>query len=128
MVGTFILKGYRLGYKGQEDNFAYLTIEECEGSYVPVGIYKISYFDEKALDRYEGYPYSCIKKYIPINVNGNNYLALIYVMNSFFDYHLPRKKYVNICKEGYQYFNFNPEILDNAYNVTLDNIAKKYHR
>jgi len=47
VVGTAILKDYRLVYKGSADSYAYLTIEECEGSYVPLGTYKISKKDEK---------------------------------------------------------------------------------
>ena len=125
-IGTMKLEGYRLVYKGQCDNYAYLTIEESNDSYVPIGIYEISYLDEKSLDMFEGYPYAYDKKYVPINVNGKENLALIYVMNKYFDYHIPSKRYIDICSEGYRHFNFNQEILDSAYNVTWENIMRKH--
>ncbi len=54
-LGTAWLHGWRLLFKGSKTG-AYLTIERCEGSKVPVGIWTITDHDEKSLDRYEGYP------------------------------------------------------------------------
>ena len=50
VIDTINLKGYRLVYKGLEDNYAYLTIEKCEKSYVPLALFSISLFDTIALD------------------------------------------------------------------------------
>ena len=42
-IGTVMLDNYKLVYKGKTDDFSYLTIEECEGTYVPLGLYEISH-------------------------------------------------------------------------------------
>ena len=55
VVGTAIIKDYELLFKGSKTG-AYLTIEKCEGEYVPVGVWEVTPQDELSLDRYEGYP------------------------------------------------------------------------
>lgn len=80
-IGRLILKDYRLVYKGRADDFAYLTIEKCEGSVVPLGVFEVSYFDILSLDAYEGYPAFYSKCYIPIKIGDKTKKALIYVMN-----------------------------------------------
>lgn len=124
-IGSAFLKDYQLVYKGRYEECAYLTIEPSKGSYVPVGIYEITYPDELALDRYEGYPYLYHKKYIKININGKEEKALIYVMNKQFDYNLPSKFYIKACEIGYQDFKFDKKILDQALTITKENIEKK---
>lgn len=68
-IGTTILKDYKLIYKGGDDEFAYLTLEPSKGSHVPLGIFKMSFYDEAALDKYEEYPNFYYKKYIQLNIN-----------------------------------------------------------
>ena len=55
VAGIATLHDYRLLFRGSGSGF-YLTIEPCIGSEVPVGVWSITEADEKALDRYEGYP------------------------------------------------------------------------
>ena len=124
VIDTINLKGYRLVYKGLEDNYVYLTIEKCEKSYVPLALFSISLFDTIALDNYEGYPFSYSKKYFTVDVEGKEKDAFLYVMNNDNDYHIPSDKYVEICKKGYKDFNFDEAILDKAYNDTCKNIKK----
>ncbi len=124
VIDTINLKGYGLVYKGLEDNYAYLTIEKCEKSYVPLALFSISLFDTIALDNYEGYPFSYSKKYFTVDVEGKEKDAFLYVMNNDNDYHIPSDKYVEICKKGYKDFNFDEAILDKAYNDTCKNIKK----
>lgn len=124
-LGTIILNDYRLAYKGSYDLCSYLTIEKCEGSSIPLGLYELSIFDIISLDRYEGYPTFYSKEYINIIINGKLKRALIYVMNKYFDYHIPSKDYVDTCMKGYDDFGFNKILLDNALNFTLDNLPKK---
>ena len=64
-VGTMVLKGYELLFKGSKTG-SYLTIEKKKGGKVPVGIWQVSEQHEKALDRYEGFPVFYYKKEIPI--------------------------------------------------------------
>lgn len=124
-IGKMNLKDYRLVYKGLADNFAYLTIEKSKGSEVPLGLFEVSYFDILSLDDYEGYPNSYSKFYIPIQVEGKNKKALIYIMNKSYNYHIPSKKYVATCLQGYSDFDFDINILNKALYDTTDNLPKK---
>lgn len=128
VVGSTILENYRLVFKGRENGYSYLTVEECEGSYVPIGVYKISKSDEKSLDRYEGYPESYQKEYVSVMLDGKMITGLIYVMNKKFDYHIPTCEYINVCKRGYKNFNFNPSILDNAYEISVASVCNGYRK
>ena len=127
-VGEFTLDNYRLIYKGADDNFSYLTIEEANGYFVPMGIYKISLLDIPYLDMYEGYPSFYKKATIPITIEGKTVNAFVYVMNDEFDYHLPSSSYVKTCVEGYNDFGFNQDTLRNAYFDTLDIVRKRQKR
>ena len=55
ILGTAKLNGWELLFKGSKTG-SYLTIEENENGSVPVVIWEVTPSDEKALDRYEGYP------------------------------------------------------------------------
>lgn len=102
-IGSSILENYKLKFN------LYLTIEKEEGSIVPVGIYKISKEDEKALDRYEGYPYIYRKEYINVKVNNINRKCIVYIMNDIPSRKdvKPTKEYFDRCKEGYNDFNLD---------------------
>lgn len=120
-VGSVILKDFRIVYKGFQDNFAYLTIEECKGSKVPLGLFEVSEEDIEALDIYEGYPTSYQKYYIPVRHGLKKVNALIYIMNPYSDYHLPSVKYLTTCYEGYNDFGFDFSILRQALDDTIEN-------
>lgn len=109
-IGSSILENYKLKFN------LYLTIEKEEGSIVPVGIYKISKEDEKALDRYEGYPYIYRKEYINVKVNNINRKCIVYIMNDIPSRKdvKPTKEYFDRCKEGYNDFNLDVNYLLNA--------------
>lgn len=129
LIGKTNLKDYRLVYKGVADDYAYLTIEKCEGSVVPLGVFEVSYFDIYSLDSYEGYPRVYTKSYIPIKIGTKTKKAFIYVMNKKFDYHIPSFEYVKTCLEGYKDFGFDTAILDTALLDTalkngIDNLPK----
>lgn len=123
-IGTYNLLNYRLVYKGESDDYAYLTIEKCEGSFVPLGIFEIDDKDIIYLDIYEGYPELYYKKYIDIELDNKMIKGLIYIMNSEYSYHEPSNYYKNICIKGYQDFNFDLSILDKALEDTINNKNK----
>lgn len=125
LIGTTILEDFQLVFKGRGNGYAYLTIEENVGSYVPIGIYKISYFDRLRLNKYEGYPESYEIKYHDIVVGGIKEKAMIYIMNSNMDYHLPTKEYMDICKKGYEDFGFNEDLIDKALSTTKEKMGKQ---
>lgn len=123
-VGAAAIKDYRLVYKGTKQ-VSYLTIEPCEGSIVPVGVYEITPTDEFNLDYYEGVPTLYSKNMITVSLYGKDIQAIVYIMNPIYSYHLPSESYVSRCLQGYQNFRFNHEILNNALQTTIDNIAKE---
>lgn len=119
-IGAMVLENHHLVYKGYQDFYGYLTIEELDGSFVPLGIFEITLFDEMELDRYEGYPNVYHKEYIEIMVERKRKKALIYVMNKEFDYHLPSPTYIKTCEKGYDFFNFDKSILNRALGDTIE--------
>lgn len=123
-IGTINLKNYRLVYKGGMDGFSYLTIEECEGYNVPLGLYEVSYFDILSLDKYEGYPNFYSKYYFPVKIGAKSKKALIYIMNENFDYHIPSEEYIQTCMIGYDDFGFDKSILERALIDTKENMSK----
>lgn len=124
LVGKTILNNHRLVFKGKKQN-GFLTIEPSEQSIVPLGIYEISNFDEHQLDIYEGYPTLYYKETISVLLNGQPIQGIIYIMNPFYSYAIPRMEYLQICKEGYELIGFNKNILSQALETTIDNIGKK---
>jgi len=124
IIGTIMLNDYRLVYKGKNDNYSYLTIERCDGYSIPMAVYEITLTDLLSLDDYEGYPWLYSKSYVPLNIEGKKRKALIYIMNLDFDYHLPSQEYIDICMEGYEDFEFDKNILEQALLDTKRNISK----
>ena len=46
-------------------------------------------------------------------------------MNNGYDYHIPSEEYVTTCLEGYDDFEFDINILNQALYDTIDNLPKK---
>ena len=61
IVGTSALNHWRLIFRGGEQ-MAVATVERERGCKVPVLVWKLTPADERALDRYEGYPHLCRRK------------------------------------------------------------------
>lgn len=55
-VGTAVLEGFALLFKGSPTRGFYLTVEPKGEAKTPVGVWEIDDGDLPALDRYEGYP------------------------------------------------------------------------
>ena len=86
IIGTSELKDYRLMFKGSKTG-SYLTIEPETGYTVPVAVWEVSAEDERALDRYEGYP-------------------SFYYKTEERPYGIPTSSYLSICGQGYRFFGF----------------------
>ena len=124
-VGTGVLEGWRLEFRGSGSG-AYLTIVPFEGGRVPVGIWRISEADERALDRYEGCPHFYSKRKIKVQVKaqvedfGSHRLrsvsALVYIMREDAAPGVPDPFYVHVCREGYSDFGFDEAELYAALN------------
>ena len=114
VVSTGVLKDYRLMFRGSQSG-NYLTIEPCKGRSVPVVIWQVSKRDEKRLDVYEGYPNFYRKDTIKLDIDDEIVDAFVYVMTGHRPAGIPRNEYYGTCLEGYRQFNFDEEILNQAY-------------
>lgn len=125
VVGTAIIKGYQLLFKGSKTG-SYLTIEKNETKSVPVVVWSVMESDEKALDRYEGYPSFYYKAEMEIDVIGiktkKKYRkkAFVYIMHEDREIGIPSKYYVETCLNGYRSFGFSPRYLEEAIKISLE--------
>lgn len=121
-VGTGTLKGYKLAFKGQENN-SYATIEKDEKSSLDVALWFISQSDEERLDHYEDYPKFYGKEIIKVEVGNSILDGLVYIMNDGYNLALPSKGYFLEIMEGYQQCNLNTEPLFQAMFNVRDNLS-----
>lgn len=121
-VGTAVINGYQLLFKGSKTG-AYLTIEKSPGKVVPVGVWMVSEEDEKALDRYEGYPDFYYKRNARVKMlNEENKLqvieAFVYIMHEDREKATPTSYYLKTCIAGYWDFKFNTIHLKKALEIS----------
>ena len=93
---------------------------------VPVVIWEVDKTDEKALDRYEGYPAFYYKKDIKLQYKGirtgnrRTVTAFAYIMHEDRLIGVPSLFYLNTCLDGYDTFYFDKQILLNAYHKSKE--------
>ena len=97
-----------------------------ENAIVPVVIWEVDKTDEKALDRYEGYPTFYYKKDIKVQYKGirtgnrRTVTAFAYIMHEERQIGVPSLFYLNTCLDGYDTFYFDKQILLNAYHKSKE--------
>lgn len=107
------LEGFKLVFRR-----GYLTVEECPGNSVPVGIWKISTKDEINLDRYEGWPKFYSKLRLPVTrQDGTKVSGLVYIMNDGFPVEAPSDFYFYTVYQGYDDFALLKGPLLEAYDA-----------
>ena len=121
VIGKGILHGYRMMFRGFRRS-GVATIERSEGNDLPVLLWEITPDDEKALDRYEGYPYLYRKETIPVFFKGRTLRAMAYVMNERYPYTVPLRSYESVIAEGYRDMGVPRRILDEAIKETMEAI------
>ena len=127
-IGTSELKGYELLFKGSKTG-SYLTVEKKPGSSVPVGVWEVTQADEKALDRYEGFPNFYYKKELTLPIKGirtgkiRKRRVFVYIMHEDRPLGLPSGSYVRTCLDGYRNFGFDESVLLAA----LENSRRGYY-
>ena len=121
ILGTARLTGWELLFKGSKTG-SYLTIEPKDGGEVPVVIWEVTEDDERALDRYEGFPSFYYKKDIKVQCKGirtgkrRTLTAFAYIMHEDRPIGIPTDYYMDVCLEGYDTFFFDPKVLLDAYD------------
>ena len=120
IAGIATLEDYRLLFRGSQTG-AYLTVEPCKGSTVPVGVWEITRADEWSLDRYEGYPSFYYKSTIPVTLHSEaldlddrEIEALIYIMHEARPLGIPSQDYLTVCGRGYLDWGFDFTPLEDA--------------
>lgn len=114
VVGTSEVKGYELLFRGVA------TIEPKEGASVPVLLWKISPENEKALDRYEGWPRLYRKENMEVELEGKTVSAMVYVMNDGRQAAMPSDYYYNVIAEGYRTAGMDEAVLEQALERTKE--------
>ncbi len=102
LVGVGELQNYELTFRGKRRGVA--NIERCDGSNVPVVLWKITNKCEKSLDYYEGFPRLYVKEQISVKYKNEIVQAMVYIMSG--DYcNLPAKPeqyYLETIEQGYR--------------------------
>ena len=123
IIGTSVIEDYQLLFKGSKTG-SYLTIEPMGGAEVPVVIWEVTETDEKALDRYEGYPNFYYKKEMTLDIKGirtgkvRRRDAFVYIMHEERELGIPSWYYVNTCLDGYRAFGFDEKYLFDAIRIS----------
>ena len=120
VIGTAVIKDYELLFKGSKTG-SYLTVEKQLGSTVPVAVWEVTAEDEKALNRYEGFPTFYYKKELTLPITGirtgkvRNRRVFVYIMHEDRPIGLPSVNYMQTCLQGYEDFGFDRTVLMDAY-------------
>lgn len=124
VYGRATLNGYRLAFHGNTYN-AHATILRKKGYKIPVLIWDVPEEDEKALDRYEGYPRYYFKEDIVATMeSGEIVTAMVYIMDRAQKSGIPSERYVETITEGYNDCNFDLDYLRLAIKENQDETKK----
>ncbi len=123
VTGKGWLRDYRLFFAGRSEA-AVASVEPAEGHAVPVVLWEITPRDERALDRYEGYPWFYGKQDLTVEVDGEQVSAMVYVMGPGFAYGAPSKTYLDCIREGYASAGFDPMVLDEAVEYSTKHLRQ----
>ena len=96
VVGTSVLKGYRLSFRGVADITPHVSDK------VPCLLWDLADEDIPALDRYEGFPVLYVKRTVSVEVPGvGPAFAMTYVMRKQQIVCPPHASYFETILEGY---------------------------
>ena len=121
VVGTSELNGYKLIFRGDHGG-AVATVEPSKGNSVPVLIWEITKDDEKALDRYEGFPFLYRKENVKVRLKGKNIKAMAYIMNEGRPLGQPSMYYYSVIHDGYAFQDFDTEVLKVALEDSIERV------
>ena len=127
LYGTGTIEDYELQFKGHP-NSAFATIAPKEGACVPVAVWEIQPDDEKALDRYEGYPSHYFKQNVPVQLDGEEVSAMVYIMNLKMRFGQPSPGYYQTVYEGYNDCELDTDVLDTPVKESAQKFYSEYAR
>ena len=125
IIGISEIHNYRLLFKGSKTG-SYLTIEPEKGCSVPVAVWSVTDQDERALDRYEGFPSFYYKKELELPITGiktgkvRRRKVFVYIMHEDRPFGVPNSFYMRTCAEGYRYFGFDLQTLLEAFTYSQE--------
>ena len=117
-IGTAVLNDYRLLFKGHHGS-AVATIEPSKGHSVPVLLWEITPADERALDRYEGFPYLYRKETVRVKLGKKTVTAMVYIMNVDYSFNAPSSHYYHTILRGYSDNGIKSNVLINALRFSV---------
>lgn len=88
---------------------------------MPVGVWEVTQADEKALDRYEGFPNFYYKKELTLPIKGirtgkiRKRWVFVYIMHENRSIGISSIPYMQTCIRGYDDFGFDRLMLIDAY-------------
>lgn len=123
VLGSAKLTGYRLLFRGGNGG-AVATIEKQKGESVPVLLWRIMPNDEKALDRYEGYPHLYRKETVKVRFKGQWVPAMVYIMNEGRPLGAPGRYYYEAIRQGYIDAGFDISFLNKAVRDSISAAEK----
>ena len=114
LYGIGVIQDHELQFKGYSQS-AYATIAPKKGGEVPVAVWEIQPSDERALDRYEGYPSHYFKRTATVRLNsGEKVRAMVYIMNLKMRFGLPSQRYYQVVHQGYKDCGLEVKALNQA--------------
>lgn len=119
IIGASELKDYKLIFRGGNGG-AVATVEPSKGSSVPVLIWEISKEDEKALDRYEGFPFLYGKEKVQVRLKDKKINAMAYIMNEGRPLGQPSSYYYSVIYDGYMAQAFDVNVLKEALQNSIE--------
>ena len=126
IFGIGWLTGWRLMFKGSLTG-SYATIERGgKEAKVPLVVWKISEADERALNRYEGFPAFYYKRTIKFDLKEQHTgitrvsRGMAYVMHEYRDFGIPSKQYLDLLLNAYKTFGFQTQLLLEAWSYSKD--------
>lgn len=111
-LGKLIVPDYRLVFRGVAD------IEPYFGAKVPGAVYTITPACERALDRYEGFPFLYRKSFLTVSVQRENgerdVLPLMFYQMNRDKISMPSDGYAGTIRQGYSDWKLDPQFLEEA--------------
>ena len=106
LVCRAVLEGYELAFR-----CGVLTILPKEGGRVDGLLWKVNAWDERALDRYEGYPHLYTKELLPVQTDSGPQTVVAYVMTAPYceKAQPPTSTYLQTVLTGYRLAGFDPD-------------------